>query len=57
MPATVKNRSRKPIIITICNQMLFKLSVICEKEINDKAYCYTWAVKGLIRTSLLIQYD
>ena len=46
---------RKP--ITICNQMLLKLSVICENEIDDKAYCYTWAVLGLIGSNLLIQRD
>ena len=48
---------RKPITITICNQMLLKLSVICENEIDDKAYCYTWAVLGLIGSNLLIQRD
>ena len=37
MPATVKNRTQKSITITICNQMLLKLSDICENEINDKA--------------------
>ena len=56
-PASVKNRSRKPITITICNQMLLKCSVIGENEINDKAYCYTWAVLGLIGSNMLIQRD
>ena len=37
--------------------MLLKLSVICENEINDKAFCYTWAVLVLIGTNLLIQRD
>ena len=41
MPATVKNRTQKSITITICNQMLLKLSDICENEVNDKAYWYT----------------
>ena len=39
--ATVKNRSRKPMTITICNQILLKISVIDENEIDDTAYCYT----------------
>ena len=56
-PGSVKNRSPKPITITICNQMLLKLSVIHENEINDKAYCYTWAALGLIGSKLLIQRD
>ena len=38
---TVKNRSRKPMTITICNQILLKISVIDENEIDDTAYCYT----------------
>ena len=37
--------------------MLLKLSVIGENEINDKAYCYIWAVLGLIGSNLLIQHD
>ena len=36
-----KNRSRKPMTITICNQILLKISVIDENEIDDTAYCYT----------------
>ena len=56
-PASVNNRSRKPITITIRNQMLLKLSVIPENEINDKAYCYTWAVLELIGSDMLIQCD
>ena len=39
--ATVKNRSRKPMTITICNQILHKISAIDENEIDDTAYCYT----------------
>ena len=39
--ATVKNRSRKPMTITICNQILLKISAIDENEIDDTAYCYT----------------
>ena len=39
--ATVKNRSRKPMTITICNQILLKISAFGENEINDIAYCYT----------------
>ena len=43
--ATVKkNRSRKPMTITICNQILLKISAIDENEIDDTAYCYTRAV-------------
>ena len=38
---TVKNRSRKSMTITICNQILLKISVIDENEIDDTAYCYT----------------
>ena len=38
--ATVKNRSRKPMTITICNQILLKISAIDENEIDDTAYCY-----------------
>ena len=41
MLATVKDRSRKPMTNTICNQILLKISVIDEKEIDDTAYCYT----------------
>ena len=49
MLATVKNRSRKPMTITICNQILLKISAIDENkikaidenEIDDTAYCYT----------------
>ena len=37
--------------------MLLKLSVIRENEINDKAFCYTLAVLGLIGSKLLIQRD
>ena len=37
--------------------MLLKLSFIRENEINDKTYCYTWAVLGLIGSNLLIQRD
>ena len=36
--ATVKNRSRKPMTITICNQILLKISAIDENEIDDTAY-------------------
>ena len=39
--ATVKNRSRKPMTITLCNQILLKISAIDENEIDDTAYCYT----------------
>ena len=39
--ATVKNRSRKPMTITICNQILLKIIVIDKNEIDDAAYCYT----------------
>ena len=39
--ATVKIRSRKPMTITICNQILLKISAIDENEIDDTAYCYT----------------
>ena len=39
--ATVKNRSRKPMTITICNQILLKISAIDENEIDETAYCYT----------------
>ena len=31
-----KNRSRKPMTITKCNQILLKISVIDENEIDDK---------------------
>ena len=37
--ATLKIRSRKPMTITICNQILLKISAI--DEIDDTAYCYT----------------
>ena len=37
--------------------MLLKLSVIRENEINDKAYCYTWAALVLIGSNLRIQRD
>ena len=37
--------------------MLLKLIVIRENEINDKAFCYTWAALGLIGSNLLIQRD
>ena len=40
--ATVKNRSRKPMTITICiSNTRLKKSVIDENEIDDTAYCYT----------------
>ena len=39
--ATVKNRSQKPMTITICNQILLKIRVIDEIEIEDTVYCYT----------------
>ena len=38
--------------IIICNQILLKISVIDENEIDDTAYCYTWAASGLIGTCI-----
>ena len=40
--ATVKKWLRNPIIITTCKQMLLKISVIHENEINDKAYTVSY---------------
>ena len=41
-PGDGKKIGRKnPMTITICNQILLKISVIDENEINNSAYCYT----------------
>ena len=51
--ATVKNRSRKPMTITICNQILLKISAIDENEIDDTAYILLYLSSFMVNWHLL----